>query len=123
MTPAFLRFLLVGGGGFLIDAGMTVILIHLGGPPAVSRIPAIGFAMLFTWVANRKLTYRVEEKANIHEAGRYLAVAALMALLNYAVFLGLVGLGWRPLAALVVATAAQAVLSFHAYRKFAFRRS
>jgi putative flippase GtrA len=123
MAPAFLRFLLVGGTGFIIDAGLTEVLIHIGAPPSLSRIPAIGLAMLFSWVANRRLTYRVEEKANIQEAGRYFAVAAVMALLNYAMYLALVALAWRPLAAIVVATAAQATLSFYAYRKFAFRRS
>jgi putative flippase GtrA len=30
---AFLRFLLVGGSGFLVDAGLTMLLLRLGQQP------------------------------------------------------------------------------------------
>lgn len=122
MIPPFLRFLLVGGTGFIIDAGLTMVFMKCGAPPSLARIPAIGVAMLFTWTANRRLTYQVEAKANIREAVRYFSVAATMALLNYAIYFCLVGLAWRPFPAIVVATAAQTLASFHAYRAFAFRR-
>lgn len=37
----FRRFLLVGGVGFLIDAGLTRLLIALGLAPWLARVPAI----------------------------------------------------------------------------------
>ena len=46
--------------------------------------------------------------------------AAVMALLNYAIYSYLTTQGLLPIASIVVATAIQTVLSFFGYRKFAF---
>ncbi len=118
---AFLRFLLVGGLGFVVDAGLTLLLIRIGWAPETARIPAIATAMLFTWLANRLFTFRVAHKGSVGELARYVAVALGAACFNYLVYRLLLSQGLQPLPAIVVATAAQAVLSFLAYRHLVFR--
>ncbi len=59
MKPSekFLRFVLVGGLGFLVDAGATTLLV-----PAIGfllgRIAAFGIAVPVTWWLNRTFTFR-----------------------------------------------------------------
>jgi len=117
---SFLRFLLVGGLGFVVDAGLTLALIHIGWSAETARIPAIAAAMLLTWLANRLFTFRVAHKGSMGELARYVAVALAAACFNYAIYRLLLGQGLGPLPAIVVATAAQAVLSFLAYRHLVF---
>jgi len=119
----FLRFLLVGGSGFVIDAGLTYGLVRWGTPPWLARLPAIGCAAVFTWLANRHFTYAVRTAHSAGEALRYAAVAAAMAVLNYGIYLLILRWGAPPLLAVTVATACQTVVSFHAYRRFAFRQA
>lgn len=119
----FLRFLLVGGLGFLIDAGITQGLVALGLHPALARLPALALAMAFTWLANRRFTYGVQTARSLGEGGRYAMVALGMAMLNYLAYLLLVRQGLWPALAVTIATAAQTVLSFHAYRVLVFRNS
>lgn len=117
----FTRFLLVGGLGFLIDAGVTQTFIHLGASPLWSRVPAIVAAMAFTWQCNRPWTYRVAQKAGWHEAGRYLGVACAVALINYGLYSFLVLAGFPAFISIAMATALQTVIGFLGYRRFAFR--
>jgi putative flippase GtrA len=117
----FFRFLLVGGSGFLIDAGLTYALIMLGLDSRLARIPAMAIAIAFTWIANRHFTYEVNAARSVREGLRYVAVAIAMALFNYLIYFVFTSFGIWPLAALTVATACQTIVSFHAYRHFAFR--
>ena len=116
----FMRFLLVGGLGFCIDAGATYLLIQLTIAPWLARIPAIALAMAFTWLANRYFTYKVNNPRSASEAMRYVMVAIFMALFNYTVYLVLVNRGLSPVVSITLATACQTVISFHAYRYFVF---
>lgn len=119
----FVRFLLVGGTGFVIDAGLTLLLIRAGLPAAWARVPAIAAAMVFTWLANRRFTYRVQARRSGAEALRYGAVAFVMALFNYLVYRLLLDAGVSALPAIVVATALQTCISYVAYKRLAFRQS
>lgn len=117
---AFVRFLVVGVAGFLVDAGITVGLIALGLAPWVARIPGIALAMGFTWLANRRFAFSVQRGRTIGEAARYALVAISMAAVNYLGYLGFIRLGLPAAGAIVVSTLLQAILSFHAYRRFVF---
>lgn len=119
----FIRFLLVGGVGFCIDAGLTYLLIQLTIAPWLARIPAIFLAMVFTWLANRYFTYRVTRARSTIEAMHYSIVALIMALVNYLIYIFLVRYGIWPVAAVTLATACQTMISFHAYRHFVFREA
>ncbi len=116
----FFRFLLVGGSGFVIDAGITYLLNSLGVAPWLARMPAIALAMTYTWAANRHFTYQVTTRRTAREAMRYAAVAAAMALINYAIYFVLIRYSFWPVAAVTIATACQTLLSFHLYRKIVF---
>lgn len=117
-----LRFLLVGGSGFLIDASITYLLNSFGAKPWLARIPAIVLAMTYTFVANRKFTYNVDTLDTTSEFIRYITVASVMALLNYLIYLVMVSKGVLPVVAVTFATAFNTGLSFHLYRIFVFRK-
>jgi putative flippase GtrA len=118
----FFRFILVGGLGFVIDVGLTYLLIQFNVAPWMARAPAIMLAMIFTWLANRHFTYGVKTSRSSREAIRYATVAMGMALINYVIFFVLLRYGVRPVFAVIFATAFQTMLSFFAYRRFVFGR-
>ena len=116
----FFRFLLVGGTGFAIDAGLTCLLIMLNVSPWLSRVPAIAFAMTFTWLANRHFTYGVRTARTAGEAFRYASIASVMALANYMIYLVLVTNGMPAVVAVAMATTLQTILSFYSYQHLVF---
>lgn len=116
----FIRFLIVGAIGFGIDAAITLLLIQQTVTPWLARVPAIVLAMTFTWLANRYFTYRVDRARSTREAIRYGLVALSTAAMNYLIYVILVGLGLWPVAAVALATAIQAIVSFRMYRYFVF---
>jgi putative flippase GtrA len=116
----FSRFLVIGACGFLIDSGLTQILIGAGVSAFLARIPAIFAAMIFTWLANRKYTFRVERNRSIYEVIRYSGVATTGAVLNYLVYLTLVMVSLTPFVAIMVASVVVAVLSYCLYKRLVF---
>ena len=120
MSVRFLGFLVVGGLGFLIDIGLTLGLIRLGLSPLLARPPSILAAMLFTWLANRHITFAVSHKKNVSEVVRYSGVALLAALLNYLIYSTIIDIGLSPLLGIVIATTIVAVFSYFGYKHIAF---
>ena len=116
-----LRFLLVGGIGFAIDLGCTMLLIRAGLSPFLARPPAIVAAMAFTWLANRAFTFNVQQEKSAAEALRYALVALAASLLNYAIYSSLIWMACPAPLAIAAASVIQAGASFVGYRKFAFR--
>jgi putative flippase GtrA len=116
----FPRFLIVGALGFAVDAGGTYLLIFLGVHPLAARPPATALAILATWLANRRFTFRVDRKPGWPELLRYAAVALSMAAFNVGAYSVFVLWGWLPFFAIVVASVLQMGLSFVGYRYFAF---
>lgn len=86
----FLRFTAVGGAGFVIDTG-TLSLLHYGAglDPFSARAVSTPVAMVATWRLNRRLTFGASQRPQAAEGARYLAVATLAALLNYALYSGI----------------------------------
>lgn len=120
MSTRVFRFLLVGSIGFLVDSGLTLGLIALGFSPLLARPPAILVAMVFTWLANRHVTFAVGNKRSVSEAARYSVVALLAAMANYLIYSALIALALPPLPAIVIATGIAAVFSYYGYKNFAF---
>lgn len=118
---AFIRFLIVGGLGFVIDSGITLTLIYFGLSAFIARLPAILSAMAFTWLANRRITFRLGTKPSGKEVMRYFTVAISMACFNYLLFSLLIMLNLPAFLAITFATATQTVLSFYGYKKLVFR--
>jgi putative flippase GtrA len=117
-------FLAAGGGGFVIDAGLTYFLIAVAGfGPFAARIPAIMAAMSFTWLINRSRTFEPSPHSLAQEGFRYWAVGITSACINYGVYSLLM---WRapflqPIAAIVFASATATAYSYFGYSRFVFR--
>ncbi|MCF6328558.1 MAG: GtrA family protein, partial [Henriciella sp.] len=86
LSPALLkrlgRFGVVGGLGFVVDAGLTVTLIQAGLDPFSARLIAIALAMLVTWRLNRAVTFGSSDTSQKTEGLRYSAVAVSAAAIN-----------------------------------------
>lgn len=114
----FLRFVSVGGAGFVIDFAVTLLLLRAGWPPWAARLVAIAVAMLITWSLNRGFTFGA--CAPLRSLLPYTAVTALAAGVNYVLFLLLLSRGLDALSSLVLATVVSMIVSFLGYRRFAF---
>lgn len=121
MIDKFVRFVVVGVVGFGVDAGLTVGLSKFALSPIVARIPALICAIFSTWYLNRMFTFKVEELPNRKELARYFLVAITSAVLNFLVYSALVYNSIAPFYAVAIATLLLMILSFFAYKTFAFR--
>lgn len=119
----FLRFAVVGGTGFVIDAGLLALLHHGAGlDPFSSRLVSISVAAFSTWRLNRIVTFGASQSSQASEGLRYATVAGLTACFNYLVYAATL-IVWRdlpPLAAAVFATVAAMGLSYLGYSRFVF---
>lgn len=120
--PAFARFVVVGGIGFVVDAGLLELLRSFGAPPLLARIPSIGAALVATWLLNRTFSFGVRARPHLREFLAYAWVSAAAAAVNYAIFSGLVLLSLHPLASVAIATGITMLINFTGYRKLVFRR-
>lgn len=83
-------FLVIGSGGFLLDAGVTQILISLLGVPALlARLPAMALAVAFTFVFNRKHTFKAKDQCLLRGFRRYLVSTALAQSINFLIYSGI----------------------------------
>jgi putative flippase GtrA len=118
-------FVVAGTIGFLADAGMLALLLH-GTPlgPFAARVIAILFAMSVTWTFNRAVTFGRSRFPLLLEGARYGSVGLLSALLNYAVYAGLLlAFPWlHPLGAVVAASLAAMTFSWAGYSRFVFQK-
>jgi putative flippase GtrA len=117
----FPRFLVVGSLGFVVDAGLTHLLIYLGLPALWARPPAILAAMLFTWAANRSYTFRSQGGRPVRELSAYALVALVAFALNWGIYAAAIVAGLSTLPAIVLATLCQTGFSFLGYKKLVFR--
>lgn len=118
-------FLVAGSIGFLADAGMLALLLHVSPlGPLVARGVAILFALSVTWFFNRVVTFGRSRFPLLLEGARYGSVGVLSAILNYAVYASLLLAfpALHPLAALIVASLAAMAFSWAGYSRFVFQK-
>ena len=120
-----LRFVVVGGIGFVADAAMLALLLAatpLG--PFVARLISIGFGLMVTWLCNRTLTFRPSSRGMLREGARYGGVGITTSIVNYLVYgvLLLAMPSMAPLPAMVVASLAAMALSYLGYSRLVFDR-
>lgn len=85
MPGAFLRFCLVGIVGFVLDAGLTLLLSQAAGlPPLPARIIAFVMAASATWLLNRNYTFRSSVGAGTWVP--YVLATSVGALINVGVY-------------------------------------
>lgn len=119
----FGRFALIGGIGFIVDSCFTLSLMHRGIDPYTARVFAIALAMMVTWRLNRALTFGSSGSAQATEGIRYFSVATIAAIINYAIYAGLVFSfpSLPTLMAIIIAIGSVTLLSFAGYRHLVFK--
>ena len=109
-----------------VDAGVLALGTTVFGlDPLVARVGGIGMAMFVAWQCHRRWTFAVESAATLAEFGRFVSMAWVPSLVNYAVF-GLVIAVWPnvwPQLALIIATMFATVVSYVSLRYGVFRGS
>jgi putative flippase GtrA len=110
------RFGMIGGLAFGIDAAVLSGLVALGLTPFVGRIGSIGVAIVFTWLMNRRLTFKVEAPPSWTEFGHYVAISLMGASINYLVFSAATLAKAPMLLALALGTACAMGFNFVRYR-------
>jgi putative flippase GtrA len=93
----FVRFAVVGVAGFVVDAGVLTLLVSLAGWNVyAARCVSFGFAVLVTWLINRRWTFANRSMPGASAAGaeyaRYLVVQVIGALANLGVFVAMLAL-------------------------------
>jgi putative flippase GtrA len=119
----FARFALVGGIGFLVDAGLLALLHYGAGlDPYSSRLISISASAFTTWRLNRSLTFGASDRSQASEGFRYAVVAAATAGFNYLVYAVplIVFPALPPILAAVAATLAAMFLSYAGYSRLVF---
>src|SRR5215470_6405001 len=89
-----LRFGIVGGIGFLVDAGLLHLMLKLGLGYYGGRLISFLAAATATWILNRSFTFRRETPSAIHSdplhpMGEWLAYLGLMVIggvVNYGTY-------------------------------------
>lgn len=125
--PAFLRFGLVGGAGFFVNAAafwIALNVLHLGKDTA--WFFAFAPAVTFTWWGNRTITFQEHASTGfrdtLHEWARFVATNAFGALVNFAVYEMLIHFtAIDPLLALACGVLAGLVFNFTLSKRLVFR--
>lgn len=125
--PQFLRFCVVGGIAFIVDAGVLELLLALGiGPAFFARILSIAVAMQVAYVLNLTYTFRQPESHSMRTWGRFIASNIVGAIINYLTFLGVLYLLFSAagmlerIIAIVVGTCAGLVFNYWANKRLVF---
>ena len=126
--PQFLRFCGTGALGFMVDAGILLMMTKINHlPPIPSRGISFSVAVVVTWALNRSWTFRVSLRPSCGEFLSYLTTQALGLGSNFGIFsfliifpLPLVG---RPIAALALASLCALGINYAGMRAVVFSRS
>lgn len=87
MKRQVFTFLIVGGIGFAVDAGITQALISLlHVPQLTARLPAIACAVLVTFFLNKHHTFGAKDLCLAKSFGKYAASTALSQSVNFAAY-------------------------------------
>lgn len=85
---SFGRFFVVGGLGFIVDAGGVILLSGMLGLPAwLARIPSFLVATVVTYALHRRWTFGTDPRGGVVRGWfAYIGATSFGALLNYAAF-------------------------------------
>ena len=120
---SFFRFCLVGGLGFLVDAGVLMALLAIEAlGPIPARVVSILVAVTVTWILNRILTFRSDDPRYLFEWSRYALVNGAGAVINYGCYVACLLLIPKisPLLALAVGSAVALIANYLGSRHFVF---
>ncbi len=117
----FLRFVIIGGIGFVVDAFVLIsLLLWTPFDPFSGRVVSIAVALSVTWVLNRLLTFGPSSRHVAVEGARYGGSAAV----NYATYSALILLAPQltMIATLAIASIVGMGFSFIGYSRLVFDR-
>jgi putative flippase GtrA len=129
----FIRFGMVGAGGYVVDTAVLALDTHfLGLDPYSGRAVSIFVAMTFTWLGNRTLTFpehaaRGSAGAITQEWLKFIGANIVGAVVNYGTYAILVAYAPAPLGdkyvALICGVLAGLVFNFTLSKKLVFRKT
>jgi len=123
MLQQLALFTLVGGAGFVVDAGVLLLLIHAVGMDVyVARPLSWLAAATFTWWLNRTLTFRDTGTNRLRQWLMFLAANSGGGLINIGISSALIAAQVAPVAAIACGSLAGLIWNFLASRQFVFRR-
>nr|WP_319493603.1 GtrA family protein [uncultured Desulfobacter sp.] len=123
----FFKFAMIGCVGFVVDAGVMLLLDPLSGlNPMQARPISFLFAVTATWYLNRRFTFGCRTKCmRLQEWIRYTSANGIGAVLNLIIFYTLMGLSSLfmdyPVFALAIASVLALMFNFWASKTLAFR--
>jgi putative flippase GtrA len=126
----FIRFGVVGAGGYVVDASVLFLMLHWAKlDPYSGRIVSYLAAATFTWVGNRYLTFADQRAHLFHgilrEWARFLAANAIGGLVNVGLYATLVRYAPppvnNPFVAQLFGVAAGLVFNFTLSKRLVFR--
>jgi putative flippase GtrA len=125
----FIPFCMVGGVGFLVDAGLLVLMVRgLGVGPLVGRLVSFPCAMTVTWYLNRRITFSGSAKGNIRKEWiRYAVVSFAGNLVNFIVYAACISFSESmydyPELALAIAATVALVFNYIGSSRYVFRKT
>jgi putative flippase GtrA len=123
----FARFAFVGAVGFVVDAAVLYLCLHVAGLGLYGgRLVSYLVAATTTWYLNRQLTFTDSDgSAPVRQWAKFLAANAIGGLVNYGSYSLVVALmpahALVPLLGVAVGSVAGLVFNFAASRRFVFR--
>jgi putative flippase GtrA len=93
----FIRFCVVGGAAFFVDAGLLMALVSGAGlDPYLARVLSFLAAASFTWWLNRRYTFEVKHRPTGSEWAAYVGLMVIGAAVNYGTYAA--AITWWPVA-------------------------
>lgn len=123
-----LRFAAVGAVGFVVDAGLVVLLVHgIGSAPLPGRVASFVTAATVTYLLNKHFTFRVAGGFAVERWFVYVLTTSLGAAINVGIYAWWIGHYGHTALQLVLGTAAGSLIAmcvnFVISSRIVFRRS
>lgn len=124
----FLRFVMVGAAGFLVDAGaLTFATSVLGLGLYSGRVFSYLCAATFTWICNRRFTFARTDDAAVVQWLRFLGANAIGGAVNYGVYAAVVAFSAvgaaYPVLGVAAGSVAGLIFNFAVSKYWVFRRA
>ena len=116
-------FLFAGAVGFVADMSVLWLLLDFKLlDPFTARAPAIGTALLCSYIINRTFTFGASHRKVAVEGVRYGGVGLVSTLINYSVYSGLLLMlpGISPYVALIFGSGSATSFAYLGYSRFVF---
>lgn len=128
MQRQLVRFVFVGGFGFLVDTAVLYLMLWLGLGYFAGRAVSFLCAVFATWQLNRRFTFASSPSGSVwKEWGRYLAAMSVGGCVNYAAYSGVVSMlpssPWLPVLAVAAGSIAGLAVNFATAKWWVFKQA